>query len=167
MSRVTACAAAILLAIAPAGCVSTPDAADLVGEAGATPDLSESDAAGALVGYVELINAALRGEALPALADATDPSCRCYTLVRMIEEGTSGGGAFLDAEFTAENVTVRSAKGSTAVVRARISVSAYEVRSPDGVVVETKAAEEYVADYTLNSDGENWRVTDVERVDRS
>jgi hypothetical protein len=160
------CAAAVLLAMAASGCVSTPDAADLVGGTGATPDLSESDAADALVGYVDLINAALRGESLPALADATDPSCRCYTLVRMIEEGTSGGGAFLDAEFTARDVTVRSAEGPTAVVRAHVSVSAYEVRSPDGVVVETVPAEEYVADYTLRSDGENWRVVDVVRVNR-
>jgi hypothetical protein len=165
MSRARVCAAAVVLAMAASGCVSTPDAADLVREGGATPDLSESDAADALVGYVDLINAALRGESLPALADATDPTCPCSSLVRMIEEGTSGGGAFLDAEFTARDVTVRSVDGPTAIVRARISVSAYDVRTPDGVVVETKPAEEYVADYTLRSDGENWRVMDVVRVE--
>ncbi|HET7325784.1 MAG TPA: hypothetical protein VFJ14_00715 [Nocardioidaceae bacterium] len=144
--------------------MSTPSAADLQRDAAAQPELTERAAARALVSYVDLVNAGLRGEGVAELADATDPQCSCYALVELIEEGTDAGGEFVDAEFTASDVTVRSTDGATAVVRAHVDVSAYQVKSPDGLILDSTPADSYVADYTLRTDGEQATVVAVEPV---
>lgn len=159
--RLLSCAVA-LVACSASACVSTPSAADLQRGAATGPRLSEADAAEALFSYVEMVNTGLRGEGVEELAEATDPQCGCYALVHLIEDRTDAGGSFVDAAFTAGDVTVRSTDGSTAVVRARIDVTAYQVRSPDGLVVERTPADSYVADYTLRTDGEQWQVVKVQ-----
>lgn len=161
--RLLSCAVA-LVACSASACVSTPSAADLQRGAAQGPQLSESAATTALFSYVDMINAGLRGEGVEELADATDPGCSCYALVELIEEGTDLGGGFVDAEFSASDVTVRSTDGGAAVVRARVDVTAYQVRSPDGLLLEKTPADSYVADYTLRTDGEEWRVVKVKPV---
>lgn len=159
--RLLSCAVA-LVACSASACVSTPSAADLQRGAARGPELTQPAATEALFSYVDMINAGLRGEGVDELADATDPQCSCYALVEMIEDGTDLGGGFVDAGFTATDVTVRSTDGGTAVVRAHVDVSAYQVRSPDGLLLEKKPADSFVADYTLRTDGEQWRVVEVQ-----
>lgn len=161
MARPLLSVAVALVAVSASACVSTPEAAELQRHAAQGPTLSAAEATEALQSYVEMVNEGLRGEGVEDLAEVTDPQCSCSGLVGMIRRGTAGGGEFVDATFTAEDLEVRSAEGSTAVVRARISVSAYQVRNPDGVLVDREPATSYRADYTLRTDGEQWRVVEV------
>lgn len=153
-----------LAAMSAAACVPTPDAADLQRGAAEGPTLSGEQAVDAVGSYVEMINEGLRGGGVEELAEVTDQRCSCYALVDMIEEGTTGGGELVGAEFSADDLSVRSAEGARAVVRARIGITAYRVRSADGVVVDRVPSESYVADYTVHTDGDRWRVVEVAPV---
>jgi len=164
MPRRLLSSAVALVALSTGACVSTPDAVELQQEAERGPRLSESEARDALLSYVEMINAGLRGEGVEELAEVTSPGCSCRALVELVREGTAGGGAFERARFSADEVTVRSTGPGGAVVRARIEVTAYRVRSPDGLIVERVPADAYRADYTLRAQRDGWQVVQVTPV---
>ncbi|HEX2176470.1 MAG TPA: hypothetical protein VHG70_11225 [Nocardioidaceae bacterium] len=54
-------------------------------------------------------------------------------------------------------------QGSRARVRARVSVSEYTVRNRDGLRAGARAAQDFVATYTVQRDGDTWRVVDVQQ----
>jgi hypothetical protein len=153
-------AAAVVLT---GGCSATPDAADLVaaqGDAGA--QVSEAEAAAALLDYVGAVNAALRSGDTETLAAMTGPRCPCQDLVALVEDSFADGGALVDASFDAGAVTVLGRSGRQARVRAQVSVSEYAVHNGDGLVVGSEPAQEYVATYTVRMVGDDaWRVVDV------
>lgn len=165
MARPLLSVALALVSISASACMAMPDAAELQRRASEGPTLSGPEATEALRSYADMVNDALRGAGVESLAEVTDPQCPCAGLVDMIRRGTAGGGGFVDATFSAEDLEVRSAGGSTAVVRARVSISAYQVRNADGVLVDRQPAVSYRADYALRTDGDQWRVVDVAAVD--
>jgi hypothetical protein len=150
----------VLAALATGGCAGGPDAADLVShEAGAR--VSEADAAAALLDYVGVVNAALGSGETDDLAAMTAPSCPCRDLVGLIDAGFADGGALVGAAFDVGDVTVLGVRARRARVRARVSVSRYDVRNRDGLMLATRPAQEFVATYTLRLRADAWRVVDV------
>ena len=138
------------VALLAAGCTATPSATELVAAQRATGGrVSEAEAAGAFLEYIGVVNAALRSDDVGALARMTASQCRCADLVALLDQRFDDGAEFVGAAFDAGDV------------RARVSVSAYEVHSADGLVIDSRPADEYVATYTVRSNGDSWRVVDV------
>jgi hypothetical protein len=153
---------AVLLA---AGCTGTPSAADLVAEqAAAGARVSQAEAAGALLDYVATVNQALRSGDTEELAAMTGPGCPCRDLVATIDARFAGDGELVGAAFDVGAITVPQRQGSRARVRARVSVSEYTVRNRDGLRVGTRPAQDFVATYTVQRDGDTWRVVDVQQA---
>ena len=150
------------VALLAAGCTATPSATELVAAQRATGGrVSEAEAAGAFLEYIGVVNAALRSDDVGALARMTASQCRCADLVALLDQRFDDGAEFVGAAFDAGDVTVLHRHGDQADVRARVSVSAYEVHSADGLVIDSRPADEYVATYTVRSNGDSWRVVDV------
>ncbi|MGH3384731.1 MAG: hypothetical protein ACRDO1_09160 [Nocardioidaceae bacterium] len=165
MYRSRLAAAVALMAVAVGACAETPKAADLQEAAAKGPEMSDSDATQAVFDYIDLVNDALAGEGTSDLSAATDPGCTCNALVDMIKNGLAGGGEFVGAEFSASKVKVTSTEPGQAAVRATVSITAYEIQTPDGLLVDERPAETYVATYVLHTDGDAWVVADVKPVE--
>jgi hypothetical protein len=147
------------------GCSATPSASELVSaQTAASGKVSEAEAAGALLEYIRVLNTALRSGDPRALARMTAPHCPCEDLVAHIDDRYADGARLVGASFDAGELTVVHRKGAEADVRARVSVSEYDVHNGDGLVVATQPAREYVATYTVRRDGDTWRVVDVQPV---
>jgi hypothetical protein len=153
----------LLPLVLSAGCSTTPDAAELVAaQDSAGPQVSEAEAAAALLDYVGTVNTALRSGETDQLAAMTGPRCPCQDLVALVDESFVDGGRLVDASFDAGAITVLGRHGRQARVRARIQVSEYGVRDRDGLLVTRQPAQEYVATYTVRMDDDDtWRVVDV------
>jgi hypothetical protein len=144
------------------GCTATPSATELVAAQNATDGrVSEAAAAGAFLEYIRVVNAALRSGDVEALAEMTASRCPCTDLVAVIDERYADGARLVGASFDAGELTVLARRGGQAEVRARVSVTPYEVHNADGLVVDTQPAQEYVATYTVHAGGDSWRVVDV------
>jgi hypothetical protein len=151
-----------VLVVATSGCATTPDAADLVSEQATTGEpVSEAEAAAALLDYFGAVNEALDGGDTGELAALTGPECPCRDLVGLIHSRYAEGGELVGASFDAEAVTVLGRQARRAQVRARVMVSRYNIRNADGLMLETRPAQQYVATYTVELGEENWRVVDV------
>jgi hypothetical protein len=160
------CAATVatvaVLVVATSGCATTPDAADLVSEQATTGEpVSEAEAAAALLDYFGAVNEALGSGDTDELAALTGPECPCRDLVGLIHSRYAEGGELVGASFDAEAVTVLDRQAGRAQVRARVMVSRYNIRNADGLMLETRPAQQYVATYTVELGEENWRVVDV------
>ncbi|MGH3367870.1 MAG: hypothetical protein ACRDOY_11770, partial [Nocardioidaceae bacterium] len=146
------------------GCVGTPDAADLVdNQTDAGVLVSKPEAAGALQDYMSVVNDALDSGDIGELDAMTGEDCPCRELVGYIHGNTYEGGQLIDASMTADEVTVVGRTGREADVSARVSVSAYAVRTADGLVVGRQPEREFAATYTVRTDGSDWQVIDVKR----
>lgn len=159
----------LLSALVPAGLVlggcATPDAADLVAEqAPSGPKVSEAEAAAALLDYIGTVNGALRSGDTDALAAMTGPRCPCRELVALIDDRFVDGAELVGASFDAGRVTVLDRRASSADVRAKVSVSGYDVRNRDGLRVGSRPPQDYVAVYTVQQQDDGWRVVDVRRA---
>jgi hypothetical protein len=153
---------AALIVVATSGCATTPDAADLVSEQATTGEpVSEAEAAAALLDYFGAVNQALDSGDTDELAALTGPACPCRDLVGLIHSRYAEGGELVGASFDAEAVTVLGRQARRAQVRARVMVSRYNIRNADGLMLETRPAQQYVATYTVELGEENWRVVDV------
>lgn len=153
-----------LVVLVAGGCVATPDAADLVdNQTDAGPLVSKSEAAGALMDYMSVANDALDSGDTVELDAMTGATCPCRELVGYIHGNTYEGGRLIDASMTASDVTVVERTGRKADVSARVSVSAYAVRTADGLVVGRQPEREFLATYTVQTDGGDWQVVDVKR----
>lgn len=160
LARLSSALAPLVLVVG--GCSATPDAADLVAEQRTTgPPVSESEAAAAMLDYIDTVNEALRSGDTGELVRMTGAQCPCRDLVGLIHERFAGGAGLVGASFDAGAVTVLERQGQQADVRVRVSVSKYDVRNRDGLVVGSRPAQEYVATYTLRREDEQWRVVDV------
>jgi len=154
-----------LVAVATSGCATTPDAADLVSEQATTGEpVSEAEAAAALLDYFGAVNTSLETGDTDELAALTAPECPCRDLVGLIHNRYAEGGELVGASFDAEAVTVLGRQAQRAQVRARVSVARYNIRNADGLMLETRPAQQYVATYTVELGEENWRVVDVRQI---
>jgi hypothetical protein len=154
-----------LLVVVTSGCATTPDAADLVSEQATTGEpVSEAEAAAALLDYFGAVNEALETGDTDQLAALTGPDCPCRDLVGLIHSRYAEGGELVGASFDAEAVTVLGRQARRARVRARVMVSRYNIRNADGLMLETRPEQQYVATYTVELGEENWRVVDVRLI---
>ncbi|MDQ4008885.1 MAG: hypothetical protein M3211_12385 [Actinomycetota bacterium] len=158
----------VLLLVTTSGCFSTPDAADLVAEHERSGGrVREADAVAALVDYVGVVNQALRTGDTEALATMTAAGCPCRELVAFIDDSYADDAELIGAFFDVGELSVQGLSGRRARVRAGVSVSAYDVRNRDGLVVGSEPAQRYVAVYTLRRrDDGAWRVVDVRETER-
>jgi len=161
---VTATTVAVLVVVT-SGCATTPDAADLVSEQATTGEpVSEAEAAAALLDYFGAVNQALDSGDTDELAALTGPECPCRDLVGLIHSRYAEGGELVGASFDAEGVTVLGRQARRAQVRARVMVSRYNIRNADGLMLEARPEQQYVATYTVELGEENWRVVDVRLI---
>ncbi|MPZ61606.1 MAG: hypothetical protein GEU93_09980 [Propionibacteriales bacterium] len=163
MVRLSGFAVALLLTVSVGGCAAMPSAVDLVEANAQQSVVTAADARRAMAQYVQAVNRALRRGNVDDLLEVTAARCPCAQLVGFVRNSFDEGGELAGARFRVRDVTVLDVREgrSEADVRAVVSISQYDVRTSDGIVVSTEPATRYTATYTLREAGGQWQAIDV------
>ena len=159
------------LCLATALCACGPRAADLGSsrdlginvEPGTGPVVTETDAVNGFKDYLAAAGDSATSGDLTQLRDRTDPFCPCQALVDYLDAAFKAGHRFEGVVYEAPDVTVVGTGRGTALVRARVQVSAYEVMNATGTVIDEQPAQTFDAAYSLQRQGGVLVVVDVQQ----
>jgi hypothetical protein len=156
MTRVAAglCLATLL-------CACGPRAADLGSsrdlglnvEPGTGPVVTDTEAVDGLKDYLAAAGDAATSGDLTQLRDRTDPFCPCQSLVDYLDAAFKAGHHFDGVVYEASDLTVLGTGRGTAQLRAQVQVSAYEVKSATGAVIDAQPSQGYEAAYSMQRQG--------------
>jgi hypothetical protein len=157
------------LCLATVLCACGPRAADLGSsrhlglnvEPGTGPVVTETEAADGLKDYLAAAGDAATSGDLTQLRDRTDPFCPCQALVDYLDTAFEEGHHFDGVVYEASDLTVVGTGRGTALLRAQVNVSAYEVTNATGGVIHEQPAQTYDAAYSMQRQGGVLVVVDV------
>jgi hypothetical protein len=160
---------AVGLGLATILCACGPRAADLGSsrdlgfnvEPGTGPVVTESEAIDGLKDYLAAAGDAATSGDLTQLRDRTDPFCPCQSLVDYLDSAFTIGHHFDGVVYEASDLKVVGTGRGTALLRAQVQVSAYEVKNATGAVIDQQPAQSYEASYSLQRQGGVLVVVDV------
>jgi len=159
------------LCLATMLCACGPRAADLGSsrdlginvEPGTGPVVTETDAINGFKDYLAAAGDSATSGDLTQLRDRTDPFCQCQALVDYLDAEFKAGHGFDGVVYEASDLTVVGTGRGTALVRARVQVSAYEVTNATGTVIDEQPAQTFDATYSLQRQGGLLVVADVQQ----
>ena len=132
-------------------------------EPGTGPVVSETEAIDGLKDYLAAAGDAATSGDLTQLRDRTDPFCPCQSLVDYLDAAFKAGHHFERVVYEASDLTVLGTGRGTAQLRAQVQVSAYEVKSATGAVIDEQPEQAYEAAYSLQRQGGVLVVVDVQQ----
>jgi hypothetical protein len=159
------------LCLVTALCACGPHAADLGSspdlglnvEPGIGPVVTETEAINGFKDYLAAAGDAATSGDLTQLRDRTDPFCPCQALVDYLDTAFEEGHHFDGVVYEATDLTVLGTGRGTALLRAQVQVSAYEVKNTTGAVIDEQPAESYEAAYSMQRQGGVLVVADVQQ----
>jgi hypothetical protein len=159
------------LCLATMLCACGPRAADLGSsrdlglnvEPGTGPVVTETEAADGLKDYLAAAGDAATSGDLTQLRDRTDPFCPCQALIDYLDMAFKADHHFDGVVYEASDLTVLGTGRGTALLRAQVQVSAYEVKNATGAVIDQQPAQSYEAAYSLQRQGGVMVVVDVQQ----
>jgi hypothetical protein len=157
------------LCLATVLCACGPRAADLGSsrdlginvEPGTGPVVTETDAINGFKDYLAAAGDSATSGDLTQLRDRTDPFCPCQALVDYLDAAFKAGHRFDGVVYEASDLNVIGTGRGTALLQARVQVSAYEVTNATGAVIEEQPAQTYDAAYSMQRQGGVLVVVDV------
>jgi hypothetical protein len=157
------------LCLATMLCACGPRAADLGSsrdlglnvEPGTGPVVTDTEAVDGLKDYLAAAGDAATSGDLTQLRDRTDPFCPCQSLVDYLDAAFKAGHHFDGVVYEASDLTVLGTGRGTAQLRAQVQVSAYEVKSATGAVIDEQPSQAYEAAYSMQRQGGVLVVVDV------
>jgi hypothetical protein len=110
--------------------------------------------------YAELTRAAQTNDTT-RLKSMIDKNCPCYRAVRVINAGARRGESTPDAAWTLKSVRVHDITGVAAVAEVKYRVTAYDVISRSGGVVDHIGRRRSHLDLSLIEKSDRWIVANV------